>query len=178
MTSGVSRSRSLPFSAMAGAATTSAIKTMQALPSHSMSLGDVSTKRSGIGFSIRGATKVGRPIHVIIAARARRDDCRRFRGARQRQLSRFEPKTLRTSASLRRRRQTPRLSGAVYPTAHTAIWKEKLDCRSFHACALAGTALGSKWRPVKRCGLVAELTDHLAHDQLIVIARLGDADLP
>ena len=89
-----------------------------------------------------------------------------------------EPKTLRTSASLRRRRQTPRLSGAVYATAHTAIWKEKLDCRSFHACALAGTALGSKWRSVKRCGLVAELTDHLAHDHLIISARLGDADLP
>src|SRR5947208_13132983 len=31
------------------------------------------------------------------------------------------------------------LHDALPISAHTAIWKEKLDCRSFHACALAGT---------------------------------------
>src|SRR5262245_41206139 len=45
MTSGVSRSRSLPFSATAGEAKTSAMAAMQMQRTHSMSLGAIATKR-------------------------------------------------------------------------------------------------------------------------------------
>src|ERR1700674_2037769 len=49
MTSGVSRSRSLPFSAMGGETKTSAITAMQTLHTHSMSIGNTSAKRTAVG---------------------------------------------------------------------------------------------------------------------------------
>ena len=69
----------------------------------------------------------------------------------------------------------PRLRDAVNATAHAAF---KL-CRS-PPCATAGlawTAGAGKWRSMKRRGLVAKLTDHFADDQIIALARFGDANL-
>ena len=49
-----------------------------------------------------------------------------------------------------------------------------------HDWSLVWAAVGGKWRPVKRCGLVAKLTNYLADNEIIVLtgARLGDANLP
>jgi hypothetical protein len=57
MTSGVSRSRSLPFSAMAGEAKTSAISAMHTLHARPTIVGKIPTQRTGTGFDI--------PIHAL-----------------------------------------------------------------------------------------------------------------
>src|SRR5437879_5838670 len=59
-------------------------------------------------------------------------------------------------------------------------WRTLLNVTALPPCAtasLAWAAGAGKWRPVKRRGLVAKLTDHFADDQIIALARFGDANL-